>query len=429
MTDAREVAVAVLTRVFDDDAYAAAALARALDESRLEARDRGLCTELVYGVLRTEGHLLSRLRKFGKLRENDRLVLGHLLVGAYQLEFLDRVPPRAAVHVAVEHVRKVRGKAVGGFVNAVLRRVTEAVAAQRTPLEVAIWQSAPAWLRGRLTNALGEEDARLLLTDVREPAPTLRLRAGRAAPSWFAEEAAPIAGVEGAYRYVGGGDPRRHPEFEDGTFAVQELGAQLVAEALGVQAGMRVLDVCAGRGHKTALLAERVGASGRVVATDLHEHKVADLRGEFARFGLAVEARPWDWTQPPPDEWRGAFDRVLVDAPCSGVGTLRRRPEILRRLRAEDPVRLATLQATLLGNAALALAPGGRLVFATCSVLPEEGERVLEAMARSLVPAPFGPGPFSATFPAEQAVQRLLPRLHGSDGYFVASLASRPAAG
>ena len=421
-TTSRAVAADVLARVADDDAYASAALSHALERSALEARDRALATELVYGVLRTEPHLRRRLERFADLKKADPLAVRHLLIAAYQIEFLDRVPAHAAEHEAVQLVREGKDARSSGFVNAVLRKLTTEVEGAPLSLEDGIWTSAPSWLRKKLERAVGVEDARQLLTDVRAPAPTLRLRPGRAAPPWFADETEAIEGCPGAVRYIFGGDPRRHPEFAAGDFVVQELGAQLVAHALGVRAGERVFDVCAGRGHKTALLAEAAGNDGVVWATDLHEHKVSTLDQEMRHLGLAVHAAVWDATAPARQEWQGSFDRVLVDAPCTGVGTLRRRPEIVRRLTPEDPARLAALQAELLRNAAALLRPSGVLIFATCSVLEAEGEEVLARVADVLEPAPFGDTNAPDVFPSDATFVRLLPRRTGSDGYFVARL-------
>lgn len=421
---ARTIAAEVLVRVWTDDAFAAAALSTALSRGVIDERDRGLATELVYGVLRTGPYLERRLTEFAKLKLGDKPLLAHLLVAAYQLEFLDRVPAHAAVNEAVQLIGEARDKRVSGFANAVLRKLIAADHGRLT-LEQAIFQSTPSWIRRRLLKDVGEDEARMLLAPHEAPRPYLRVLRPEAL-TWLADKAEPCEGIPGAYRFIAGGDPRRLSGFQEGAFLVQELGAQLVAHALGALPGERVLDVCAGRGQKTMLLAEQVGSTGRVVATDLHEHKVQALAEEAERLNVAVETRAWDWTNPPPESFHGAFDRVVVDAPCSGVGTLRRRPEIARRLGAEDPTRLGELQRVLLLNAAQAVRSGGVLLFATCSVLSEEAEQVVEAVQRMSVrplhlegmatPVDsrlFPQGPVEAAF-------RLLPSSHGTDGYFVA---------
>lgn len=421
---ARTIAAEVLVRVWTDDAFASAALSSALSRGVIDERDRGLATELVYGVLRTGPYLERRLSEFAKLKLTDKPLLAHLLVAAYQLEFLDRVPAHAAVNEAVQLIGEARDKRVSGFANAVLRKLI-AADARRLSLEQAIFQSTPSWIRRRLLKDVGEEEARMLLAPPETPRPYLRVVRPEAL-SWLAEKAEPCEGIPGAYRFMAGGDPRRLSGFQEGAFLVQELGAQLVAHALGALPGERVLDVCAGRGQKTMLLAEQVGSAGQVVATDLHEHKVQALAEEAERLKVVVETQAWDWTNPPPESFHGAFDRVVVDAPCSGVGTLRRRPEIARRLVAEDPARLGELQRTLLLNASQAVRSGGVLLFATCSVLSEEAEQVVEAVQRMSTRPLHLEGMATPVdgrlFPGGQlaASFRLLPSSHGTDGYFVA---------
>ena len=421
---ARTVAAEVLVRVWTDGAFAAAALSAALSRGVIDERDRGLATELVYGVLRTSPYLERRLSEFAKLKQTDKPLLAHLLVAAYQLEFLDRVPAHAAVNEAVQLIGEARDKRVSGFANAVLRKLIAAREA-RLSLEEAIFQSTPSWIRKRLLRDVGEDEARMLLAPHEAPRPYLRVLRPEAL-SWLADKTEPCEGVPGAYRFMAGGDPRRLSGFQEGAFVVQELGAQLVAHALGAAVGERVLDVCAGRGQKTMLLAEQVGGSGHVVATDLHEHKMQALAEEAQRLGVSVETRAWDWTKSPPESFQGSFDRVLVDAPCSGVGTLRRRPEISRRLTAEDPARLGELQRILLENAARAVRPGGVLLFATCSVFSEEAEQVVEAVQesseRALRLESMATPVDSRLFPGGtvEASLRLLPFKHGTDGYFVA---------
>jgi 16S rRNA (cytosine967-C5)-methyltransferase len=257
-----------------------------------------------------------------------------------------------------------------------------------------------------------------LLAPGEVPPPTLRVRPGRTL-DLSEGQAEHISG--GAFRFLAGGDPRRDEGFARGDFVVQELGAQRVAEALRVLPGERVLDVCAGRGQKSSLLVDQ---GARVLATDLHPHKLSQLEDEFDRLGLECETAVHDWTTAPPLAWQGAFDAVLVDAPCSGVGTLRRRPEILRRIGPETPARLAELQEAILRQASLTLAEGGRLLFATCSVLREEGEEVVQRIADVLVPRPFASSDPSGA--GQEALFRLLPGKDGTDGYFLAQLERRP---
>ena len=181
-------------------------------------------------------------------------------------------------------------------------------------------------------------------------------------------------------RVSGAGDPRALPGYEEGVFAVQEEGAQLIGLLLNVQPGERVLDACAGRGGKTAQLVEAVGESGCVVATDLHEHRLEQIAPELTRLHLdpaRLQTACVDWAVGR-GAVQGEFDRVLVDAPCTGLGTLRRRPEILLRVGPEDAARMGETQARVLGNAASLVRRGGTLLYAVCSPLDDEGLGVVD---------------------------------------------------
>lgn len=409
-----------------------------MDQTQLAAVERGLCTELVYGVLRVTPFLHRTLERWGKLKASDHVLRAHLLVGVYQLLFLDRVPAHAAVDEAVAAISSERGPRVGGFANAVLRNVARDP--PRASLQEAVLASTPSWLRKRLIRDVGEEAALGLLLPRETPRPVLRWFDETASPDWRRESCRPLVAIPGAEEFVGGGDPRRYPEFAQGAFSVQEAGSQCVALATGASSGQRVLDLCAGRGQKSLLLARALGAA--VTATDLHAHKLRALQDEARRIGVEVTTEEHDWTTPAPSRWHRAFDRVLVDAPCTGVGTLRRRPEITRRLNPEDASRLGALQFALIRSALPCLAPGGVLTFATCSVLHEETEQVCERLQAELGLVPSSPktsiddflcttGPGAS--PEEEAAEssdsaqsgapaalRLLPSVHGTDGYFIA---------
>jgi 16S rRNA (cytosine967-C5)-methyltransferase len=208
---------------------------------------------------------------------------------------------------------------------------------------------------------------------------------------------------------------------------VQEEGAQWAALALGARPGERVLDACAGHGQKSSLLAEQLGPGGTLWVNDIAEGKLERLRHEFERLGLPEpQSRLVDLTHGVGD-LPSDMDRVLVDAPCTGTGTLRRRPEILRRLTPEDPERLAERAALLLTQAATRARPGGRVLFVVCSVLRTECEDVAERVRAVLEPAPFDT-PEAAGVAGPGAWQcRLLPSVHGTDGYYVASFVTRAA--
>jgi 16S rRNA (cytosine967-C5)-methyltransferase len=428
---ARVVAAKVLARVTRDAAFAAAALDAEVERARLDPRDARLATELVYGVLRTEAFLVElgeRLAARGKLPDKP-IARAHILLALYSLCFLDRLPPHAIVSDAVEAVRGELGEGPSRFVNALLRNAArENDARGRPALAEAAARSIPRWLMEALARSLGEEGAHAYATAGPIPPPlAIAIADPTARDTWIERlrEAAPpgadnrAASISPhAVLLTGAGDPKKLPGFED-AWIVQEEGAQALALALGVEPGHHVLDACAGRGNKTWLLARLAGPAGRVVACDIHPAKLEKL---VARIPNAT-AHAVDWTIGSGDVPRGA-DRVLVDAPCSGTGTLRRRPDMLRRLKPEDVPRLAAKQLALTREAAARARPGGRLVYAVCSVLKEECEDVASALAEPrpglrLRPTPLAINGLAGVAP--DAVQaRLLPHLHGTDGYFLA---------
>jgi 16S rRNA (cytosine967-C5)-methyltransferase len=441
VTSAREIAARVVHRVERERAFASAVLEAELTRNvQLEARDRALATELTYGTLRVRPWLESRIARFAP-RGIDKLdphVRAHLLIAAYQL-FFTRVPPFAAVNEAVGAIRGARGQRLGAFANAVLRKVA-ADAAVATPAErgEAAFASAPEWLREALSRALSADGARAFLSSCLEPPPLgLRVEAEGGRDAWIARlrAAAPDASFEAGpvspacILARGAGKPTRLEGWADGAWSVQEEGSQLAALAVGAREGETVLDACAGRGNKSAVLARRVGPRGAVDACDAMPSKLDRLAEELRRVGLAPrQTFAVDWRVGSGDV-SGVYDRVLVDAPCSGVGTLRRRPEIALRREHVELEEFAAAQIAIASRAAAHVRPGGTLVYVVCSVLREESEAVVEALLRTrpeLEPAPFEPAEARA-IAGDASHFRLLPHVHGTDGYFVARLRSRAA--
>lgn len=431
--DARSLAARVLTRVLGDDAWAAALLDAEIEaHPQLDPRDRALATELVYGVLRRLAWLEARaLVHAREKRWPDKVTRVEILVAAYQLLCLERVPPHAAVDHAVRAVTRARGKGLGGFTNAVLRKLAaEGRETDPPPLSV------PRWLGASLERALGAGGARSFLARSAERAPiAIRVHDAASRPGWVArleELLGPGKARAGALSELAivlepGGPLAALPGFGV-DWAPQEEGSQVVALALGARPGDEVLDACAGRGHKSAILARAVEPGGAVDLADLHPKKLARAREDL----LALGVRPRSAIAVDLSVGGGAlasrYARALVDAPCTGTGTLRRRPEILLRRREEDLVALPALQSRILGSVLDRVGPGGRVVYAVCSVLPEECEdviaRALEGRA-DVERAPFD-APLGARLAAEAGGPpwcfRLLPHVHGTDGYFVASL-------
>jgi 16S rRNA (cytosine967-C5)-methyltransferase len=377
-----------LHRVVHDDAWAAPTLDNELRRSSTSRADAALATQIVYGTLRVVPELESSLSRHARKQiKVDDWSRAALLGGAYQLQHLERVPPHAVVNDTVQLIRAKRGKGLAGFANAILRKLAlERPALPKPPTAVAV----PGWLREALRASIGEAhtDQLLALGDA-PPSIDLRVRGNvdRAAVASAILDEKPDARVTQTecsplgLRVSNAGDPRELPGYAEGHFAAQEEGAQSIGWLLGAQSGERVLDACAGRGGKTAQLVEVVGPHGAVVATDLHEHRLEQIPRELDRLGLdpnVLRTACVDWTVGP-GAAREPFDRVLVDAPCTGLGTLRRRPEILLRSKPGDAARMGETQRSILKNAAERVRPGGTLLYAVCSPLSAEGEEVVRS--------------------------------------------------
>lgn len=436
---ARSVAATVVLRVRVDKAFAAAALDAELERAvQLDARDRALATELVYGSLRLQRWLEARIARHATrgLDKLDPLVLAHLLVAAYQLFVLTRVPSFAAVSEAVSAVRNLKGQHVAGFANAVLRKLAAEPKPTREELERAVFDGTDRSLRESIVRAIGR-DAAIALLGSHDGGPPIGLRIESAAirEEWLARFRAerPLATFElgrvspHAVLARGAGKVVDLPGYDEGVFTPQEEGSQLIALALGAQPGDVVLDACAGRGNKTGLLARAVGQAGAVDAADVHPKKLDRLRIELERIGVAPRStRAIDWSLGTGGV-EASYDRILIDAPCSGTGTLRRRPELGLRRSGGDLKELAALQQAILTRVASLTKPGGHVVYAVCSVLREEAEDVIEAVAElaGLEPVPFDSAAAAAVAGPGASTLRLLPHVHGTDGYFAASFRRR----
>ncbi|MHB8416531.1 MAG: 16S rRNA (cytosine(967)-C(5))-methyltransferase RsmB [Myxococcales bacterium] len=435
MSAARAVAAEALLRVERDQAYSGASLQGALAERPgLASRDAALASELVLGTLRFQLALDHALATASDrpLEKVELPVLIALRMAVYQLRHL-RVPPHAAVHEAVELVKAGGLGRAAGFVNAVLRRLQRdpASALPSDPLQrLAIEQSHPLWLVRRWAARLGEAEARELCEANNRPAPlTLRANLRRTSPEALAErlrrdrpEATVTPGrhAAAALQLSNAGAPALLPGQREGLFQIQDEAAQLVG-LWAAAPGATILDVCAAPGGKACQLAE-LGAR-TVVALDLSRRKLARVAEEAGRLGdVEIHGVAADARAPFPFP-RASQAHVLVDAPCSGLGTLRRHPELRYRRTEDDIPRLASLQRQILDSALDVLAPGGLLTYAVCSGEPEEGEAHLRALLgerRDLSPAPPRPGwaRDEQGLLAPEGALATSPHRHGIDGFY-----------
>ena len=413
VTPARRIAFEVLRRVEADGAYASDVLHAELGAnaaSNFKADDAALATELTLGVLRWRrllDFLLARQLK-KPVEKLDLPVLLALRLGLYQFRFLKRIPARAAVNESVELVKRAKKFSAATLVNAVLRRTAEEAnksaekfLPQNLPLadRLGILHSHPTWMVERWLARLGEaQSVALLEANNRTPRLTCTLHAQDVA-LLSAPEAFPAPDdvfallkksglriepgvlLKNAFA-VSGGSPTRTGAFRSGLLSIQDEASQIVPLLLDVQPRDTVLDLCAAPGGKTAPLARAAGSGGFVVAADRHAHRLRVMRAQFERLGLSrVQLVELDAARPLP--FRDEFKRILVDAPCSGTGTLARHPEIRWRLRPAQLSEFHALQVALLKNALAQLAPGGRLVYSTCSMEPEENEDVVAEVLRN----------------------------------------------
>jgi len=430
---ARAVAARVLERVARDAAFADLALEAELGAPKLGARDRALATELVYGTLRWQRYLDWVLSPHSRQRLDglDTRVLVILRMTAYQIVHLDRVPTFAAVNDAVTLARGRAG--VAEFVNAVLRSFARRGPREREPTPprdpvdaLATRWSYPTWLAARWIARYGREEAIALMAamNARPPltlrANTLRLTRETLASRLAAEEK--LAATATRYAPEGltvepGGAPAAWRTFADGAFAVQDEGSMLVARLLEPRPGETVADVCAAPGTKTTHLAALMEDRGRVLAFDRDPARVARVREATARLGIrSVEIREGTVEALAP-ELGARCDAVLVDAPCSNLGVLRRNPDVKWRREAEDLRGNTERQRAILTAAAGMVRPGGRLVYATCSLEPEENEDVARAfLAAHGDFAPNAPASFPFLLDPD-GVMRCLPHHHGTDGF------------
>jgi len=435
VSPARTCALRVIRRTFEEDAYADRAFSA--EASGLEPRDRALAMALSYGTIQRRGtldHVAAQMtdRPLGRL---DPPVLAVIRLGLFELLYLGGAAEHAAVNESVELIKSVRPHAAG-LVNAVLRRAAREGPASLagldndSPEHAAVLHSVPGWLASQWWDELGADDARALLRAINEPAESaLRVNTLVASPASVAARlpvssrpaerppglSAPGEGYLPDGLVLGGPfDIESSDLWVSGQVQPQSRASMLVARIVEPQPGERVLDLCAAPGGKTTHLAALMGDSGEIVAVERHPGRAAALERTCARMhASSVRVEVGDAAVPRTD---GPFDRILVDAPCSGLGTLQSRPDLRWRRRPEAIAELAELQSRILAAAAHSLAPGGTLVYSVCTISRAEGDDVVESFLGE-----------HGDYSLGQRVQ-LLPHRDGTDGFFVARL-SRALAG
>jgi 16S rRNA (cytosine967-C5)-methyltransferase len=428
---AREAAVRLVNAVVNQGHSLDGAIAKEFQRSQLEPRDRGLARLIAATVLRRFGQLDALLNSYLEkpLPKKQGTLWPILLSGAAQLLFLD-TPPHAAVGLAVEQARRDRNAArYDKLVNALLRRVTREGAATLAAQD-AVALNIPAWLMQRWSNAFGADAARRIAAASLIEAP-LDITV-KADPEAWTEKLGGTLLPTGTVRIAAGGRVEALPGFDEGAWWIQDAAAALPARLLGDVNGKSVADLCAAPGGKTAQLA---AAGGQVTSVELAGLRLQRMRSNLERLHLdakLVEADVSTWAP------GRTFDAVLLDAPCTATGTIRRHPDIVRLKRPEDVAALADIQSKLLDNAAALVAPGGTLVYCTCSLESDEGprqvERFLEHHPRfKRAPIAVGELGIEAEWLTADGDLRTLPfhlpgprpELSGMDGFYAARLVLR----
>ena len=423
---ARNLALAVLEDVFVNQAYSNIALNKHLKGSKLSAADKGLVTEIVYGTVARKLTLEWYLSHFIQDRDKlDNWLYVLLLMSAYQVRFLDKVPDHAVVNEAVE-IAKARKKGSEKMVNAVLRRILregwpDIATIKRKNKRDSIAYSLPVWLVSKLKEEYGEERAQAIFKSllVRNKASIRVTDLSRKEEIKAVLEASdsPLAAsglVKEQGHFAG------HDLFSEGAITIQDESSQLVAPTLDLQGHEQVLDACAAPGGKTAHMASFL-TSGKVTALDLYDHKLDLIQENAQRLGVEdrVQTQKLDARKVHEFFEKDSFDKILVDAPCSGIGLLRRKPDIKYNKETADFTSLQEIQLEILGSVCQTLRKGGIITYSTCTIVSEENFQVVEAFLES--------HPEFEQVKLEHECKDILkdgcilitPELYGSDGFFI----------
>lgn len=437
--DAREAAMLALNACQRQGGWSDGALKKQLSAAELSGRDAALATQLCFGVLQNQMLLDFYLAKFSNipLKRMEGKVVQTLRLGAYQMLFLTRIPHSAAVNSAVALVKAhCKNPRAAGMVNGILRSMERSlqnmpVIPQGDPVAyLSTLYSHPEWLVKEFILSLGEEEtAQLLAADNSQPPTAVMVNTTRTTAETLKAmleadhvEAEPHPWLENCLLLSRTGDLERLEAFQQGLFYVQDPASRLSVLAAGAKPGMRVLDCCAAPGGKSFAAAIAMENQGEIVSCDLHPHKKKLIQAGADRLGLTIITPKTADGKVFRPEWERAFDLVLVDAPCSGLGVIRKKPDI----RYKDPAPLADLPAVqldILRNAARYVRPGGTLMYSTCTLLYRENGEVVETFLAEnkaykaeafTLPGPVGP--------VQSGSVTLWPHRHGTDGFFISKM-------
>ncbi|MBP1999353.1 16S rRNA (cytosine967-C5)-methyltransferase [Paenibacillus shirakamiensis] len=438
---AREVALQVLTQVEEDGAYSNMQLHGALQRSELKGADAGLATELVYGTisrLSTIDYFLEPFVAKG-MKKLQPWVRNLLRLSFYQLYYLDRIPAHAAVNEAVNIAKKRGHQGISGMVNGVLRNVLRRKDELKLPEHlpaaerIALEHAHPQWLVERWISQYGEEVTNAMCQANNEP-PSVSVRVNQTkltrdellSQMHVAQvDAIPSSLSEDGIIVRSGGNMALTDWYRDGRLSIQDESSMLVAAAVDPKSGMRVLDCCAAPGGKSMHLAEKLGLKGEIIANDIHPHKAKLIEDQAIRLGLhTIRTTTGDALEMQSLYPAASFDRILLDAPCSGLGVIRRKPDLKWAKQAEDIEDISKLQLELLERTASLLKKDGILVYSTCTVEKQENEELIRTFLKKhpefSEAEPILQGSSNASR-AEIGLQ-ILPQDYHSDGFYIARL-------
>ena len=431
---ARNTALSALIACRRGSAWSDGILKQYIARDGLDRRDAALASRLCYGVLQNRMLLDFYISAFlkGRLKDLQPVVLDILRLGAYQLAMTDKIPASACVNEAVEQGKKYANARAAGLINGVLRAISRAQTLPEPP-DLATRFSHPAELVELLRENVGDALLPALLASHNEaPRTCVQINTTKITPAEAAGQMERQGlGVQkhpwlpGCYALTGTGNLESLDLWRDGLCYVQDPAARLAVYAAGLAPGMHILDCCAAPGGKSFAAAIDMENRGELISCDIHRHKIALIEKGAERLGLScIRAMEHDAREPMP-EWRGQFDAVLADVPCSGLGVIRKKPDIRYKDLAPTDA-LPALQLAILERQADYVRPGGVLLYSTCTILRRENEAVAEAF---LAAHPeFSPEPICAPpgCPVSGAMVTLLPCLHGTDGFFIAKLRKHP---
>lgn len=435
----REIALDLLESIEKNQSYSNLLLNSKIERKEIDQKDVGLLTELTYGTLQRQITLDYFLKPFIK-KKPDRWVLHLLRLTLYQMVYLDKIPDRASIFEAVEIAKKRGHKGIASMVNGVLRSIQReglpSLENIKDPIErLAVETSHPVWLVKRWNDQFGfERTKKMCETNLTAPLQTARVNVTKISRDeclqlleneGFNVAASPI--IPEAIRCLKGNLAASNA-FNEGLITIQDESSMLVAYALNIEENNTVLDACAAPGGKSTHIAERLNKTGKVISLDLHDHKVKLIGVTAERLGLNnIEAKVLDSRLAPEHFAAESFDRILLDAPCSGLGVMRRKPDIKYTKMEEDLYKLKQVQQDLLNAVAPLLKKGGILVYSTCTVEKEENQEVVESFLKGN-DLFEGDETLKERMPeavkplVDDFMMQILPQDFGSDGFYIACL-------